>query len=161
MVYPTVYPIGPTGVRVEKSSDVMSRTWDYSWLHASVEMSDKPALWFSESGDRLSYITFNDTAVPEIRLPIYSEPDSFELYTEQVIIRYPTVSYWLLTILLSLPKSIRQKEIQFVDPVYWSAILLSVNSLHRRFHTSVSKSSISWRKKTSRNCAHRLVSEIS
>lgn len=55
-------------------------------------MSKQPALWFSESGDRLSYIAFNDTAVPEINLPIYSEPDSFELYTEQVLIRYPTPS---------------------------------------------------------------------
>lgn len=64
-------------------------------------MSNQPALWFSESGDRLSYITFNDTAVPEIRLPIYSEPDSFELYTEQVIIRYPTVSLFHLIVNLS------------------------------------------------------------
>ena len=54
-------------------------------------MSKQPALWFSETGDRLSYIAFNDTAVPEIKLPIYSEPDSFELYTEHVILRYPTV----------------------------------------------------------------------
>nr|CAH0102070.1 unnamed protein product [Daphnia galeata] len=55
-------------------------------------MSKQPAMWFSESGDRLSYIAFNDTAVPEIKLSIYSEPDSFELYTEQVLIRYPTPS---------------------------------------------------------------------
>ncbi len=52
----------------------------------------QPALWFSKNGDRLVYITFNDTSVPEIKLPIYSEPDSFHLYTEEVIIRYPTVS---------------------------------------------------------------------
>jgi hypothetical protein len=57
-------------------------------------MSKQPAMWFSESGDRLSYIAFNDTAVPEIKLSIYSEPDSFELYTEQVLIRYPTVSHY-------------------------------------------------------------------
>jgi hypothetical protein len=44
-----------------------------------------------ETGDRLSYIAFNDTAIPEIKLSINSEPDSFELYTEQVLIRYPTV----------------------------------------------------------------------
>lgn len=52
-----------------------------------------PALFFSEDGNRLCFVTFNDTEVPEIKLPIYSEPDSFQLYTEQVIIRYPTVSF--------------------------------------------------------------------
>ncbi|XP_046645659.1 prolyl endopeptidase FAP-like isoform X1 [Daphnia pulicaria] len=55
-------------------------------------MAKQPAMWFSETGDRLSYIAFNDTAIPEIKLSIYSEPDSFELYTEQVLIRYPTPS---------------------------------------------------------------------
>jgi len=59
---------------------------------SSIAMSKQPAMWFSETGDRLSYIAFNDTAVPEIKLSIYSEPDSFELYTEQVLIRYPTAS---------------------------------------------------------------------
>ena len=66
-------------------------------------MMKEPALWFSKSGDRLAYMTFNDSSVPEIRLPIYSEPDSFQLYTEQVIIRYPTV-------LFLLQVSILQKE---------------------------------------------------
>jgi hypothetical protein len=59
-------------------------------------MAKQPAMWFSETGDRLSYIAFNDTAIPEIKLSIYSEPDSFELYTEQVLIRYPTVSSKIL-----------------------------------------------------------------
>lgn len=54
--------------------------------------NQKAALWFSPAGDRLAYISFNDSTVPEVKLPIYSEPDSFNLYTEQVIIRYPTVS---------------------------------------------------------------------
>ena len=50
-------------------------------------------VWFSANGERLAYVTFNDTGVPEVRLPIYSEPDSFQLYTEQVLLRYPTVSH--------------------------------------------------------------------
>jgi len=50
------------------------------------------SVWFSTNGERLAYVTFNDTGIPEVRLPIYSEPDSFQLYTEQVFLRYPTPS---------------------------------------------------------------------
>ena len=57
-----------------------------------VDIMKQSGLWFSGNGERLSYITFNDTAVPEVRLPIYSEPDSFQLYTEQIMLRYTTVS---------------------------------------------------------------------
>jgi hypothetical protein len=61
-----------------------------------------PALYFSEDGNRLCFITFNDTEVPEIQLKIYSEPDSFRLYTEHAIIRYPTVNYCIMIILFSI-----------------------------------------------------------
>lgn len=52
---------------------------------------DQPAFWFSEDGEHLSFVSYNDTAVPEIDLSLYSEPDSFDLYSEKVVIRFPTV----------------------------------------------------------------------
>jgi hypothetical protein len=61
-----------------------------------------PAIYFSEDGNRLCFITFNDTEVPEIQLKIYSEPDAFQLYTEHAIIRYPTVNYCIMIILCSI-----------------------------------------------------------
>jgi len=51
-----------------------------------------PLFWFSDNGDHLSFVSVNDTAVPEVNLPIYSDPDSFHLYTEKVMIRFPTPS---------------------------------------------------------------------
>ena len=59
-------------------------------------------MWFSPAADRLAYVSFNDSIVPEIKLPIYSEPDSFNLYTEQVIIRYPTVNLFFFETFTSL-----------------------------------------------------------
>ena len=62
--------------------------------HFNLDIMKGYSVWFSANGERLAFVTFNDTAVPEVRLPIYSEPDSFQLYTEQVLLRYPTVSYY-------------------------------------------------------------------
>ena len=53
----------------------------------------KQSLWFSDNGEHLCYMSLNDSAVPEANLAVYSEPDSFNLFSEKVIIRYPTVSH--------------------------------------------------------------------
>lgn len=99
-----------------------------------LDMTNQAAIWFSPAADRIAYVSFNDTVVPEVRLPIYSEPDSFNLYTEQVIIRYPTVSPHLM-----------------FDPftVRLSPLL---NSHRQTSHERVFASSISWRKPVSKGC---------
>ena len=97
-----------------------------------------PLFWFSENGDHLSFVSVNDTAVPEVNLPIYSDPDSFHLYTEKVMIRFPTVGTSFLVFIrrltgeklssdFSLCRSLRRFVLAFLfirDVIFFSPVAI-------------------------------------
>lgn len=49
------------------------------------------AIWFSEDGLQISYATFNDSKVEELKYPWFGTLDEGKLYPDTRTLRYPKV----------------------------------------------------------------------
>jgi hypothetical protein len=59
------------------------------WVYEEEVFGANFATWWSPDATHLAYLRFNETAVPEYKLPLYAK--SNESYPEEVIIKYPKV----------------------------------------------------------------------
>lgn len=62
------------------------------WVYEEEVFASDIVLWWSPKGDKLSFLKFNDTLVPEFTIPYYVQ-DGYEDYPELVSIKYPKPGY--------------------------------------------------------------------
>lgn len=77
------------------------------WVYEEEILEDKSALWFNEAGDRLAYLSFNETGVQTFRVPYYMDENNPQAslprpYPRELEIRYPKVGTKNPTVELSL-----------------------------------------------------------
>ena len=66
------------------------------------------AIWFSEDGLQISYATFNDSKVEELKYPWFGTLDEGKLYPDTRTLRYPKVKTPLLDFIYrTFPFSLR------------------------------------------------------
>ncbi|KAI8903622.1 dipeptidyl peptidase IV N-terminal region-domain-containing protein [Gorgonomyces haynaldii] len=58
------------------------------WVYEEEILSDKQAMWFSDDGNHLGYLKFNDTLVKEYRLQYYERYDAKQ-YPAEIALKYP------------------------------------------------------------------------
>jgi len=63
------------------------------------------AIWFSEDGLQISYATFNDTKVEELKYPWFGTLDEGKLYPDTRSLRYPKVNQFISKNLNSSPRA--------------------------------------------------------
>ncbi|KAK7022892.1 Dipeptidyl peptidase 4 [Paramarasmius palmivorus] len=66
------------------------------WVYEEEVFSADSALWWAPGGERLVYLEFDETEVPEYTFPIYnpsSSPYEVHPYTEEIVMRYPKPGY--------------------------------------------------------------------
>jgi Dipeptidyl peptidase IV (DPP IV) N-terminal region len=61
------------------------------------------AIWFSEDGLQISYATFNDSKVEELKYPWFGTLDEGKLYPDTRTLRYPKVKTPLLDFIYHFP----------------------------------------------------------
>ncbi|XP_075211314.1 dipeptidyl peptidase 4 omega [Lycorma delicatula] len=60
------------------------------WVYEEEVFSSNSAMWFSNDGSKLAFVTFNDSTTPVMSIPYYGSPGNFAFqYTNMVNIRYP------------------------------------------------------------------------
>lgn len=62
------------------------------WVYEEEVFASDLVLWWSPQGDKLTFLRFNDTLVPEFTIPYYVQ-DGHEDYPETVSIKYPKAGY--------------------------------------------------------------------
>lgn len=62
------------------------------WVYEEEVFASDKTLWFSPQGDKLGFLRFNDTLVPEFPIPYYVQ-DGHSEYPEVVTIKYPKPGY--------------------------------------------------------------------
>lgn len=82
---------GPTvQVTHDGDSDVFYGRPD--WVYEEEVFGTDKVMWWSPKGDKLSFLRFNDTEVPEFPVPYYVQ-DGHEDYPKTVWIKYPKPGY--------------------------------------------------------------------
>lgn len=62
------------------------------WVYEEEVFASDIVLWWSPQGDKITFLKFNDTLVPEFTIPYYVQ-DGHEEYPELVSIKYPKPGY--------------------------------------------------------------------
>lgn len=62
------------------------------WVYEEEVFASDITLWWSPQGDKIAFIKFNDTLVPEFTIPYYVQ-NGHEDYPELVLIKYPKPGY--------------------------------------------------------------------
>ncbi|PSK35670.1 hypothetical protein C7M61_004459 [Candidozyma pseudohaemuli] len=62
------------------------------WVYEEEVFASDIVLWWSPQGDKLGFLKFNDSEVPDFPIPYYVQ-DGFEEYPELVNIKYPKPGY--------------------------------------------------------------------
>lgn len=62
------------------------------WVYEEEVFASDKTLWWSPQGDKLGFLKFNDTLVPEFPIPYYVQ-DGYSEYPELVTIKYPKPGY--------------------------------------------------------------------
>ncbi|CAB3385449.1 Hypothetical predicted protein [Cloeon dipterum] len=87
------------------------------WVYEEEVLDSNLALWFAEDGLLISYATFNDSRVEELKFPWFGSLDEGKLYPDIRSLRYPkpdtpnpTVTLWVAD--LADPKNIRKRDLK-------------------------------------------------
>lgn len=62
------------------------------WVYEEEIFACESVLWWSPNGDKLTFLKFNDTSVPEFPIPFYTQ-DGYEDYPKVVSLKYPKPGY--------------------------------------------------------------------
>lgn len=62
------------------------------WVYEEEVFESDIALWWSPQGDKITFLKFNDTAVPDFPIPYYVQ-DGHEDYPKLVSVKYPKPGY--------------------------------------------------------------------
>ncbi|KAM0756671.1 hypothetical protein T439DRAFT_321362 [Meredithblackwellia eburnea MCA 4105] len=88
-------PISRDGIKpIRVTEDGSATTFNGvpDWVYEEEVFSSDSALWWSPSGDKLAFLSFDEHDVPEYEFPVYNPtngPDGTKSYPEKVVMRYP------------------------------------------------------------------------
>lgn len=79
-----------TRVTTDGSANIFNGKPD--WVYEEEVFASDIVMWWSPQGDKLAFLKFNDTLVPEFTIPYYVQ-EGHEEYPELVSIKYPKPGY--------------------------------------------------------------------
>lgn len=79
-----------TRITADGSANIFNGKPD--WVYEEEVFASDIVMWWSPQGDKLAFLKFNDTLVPEFTIPYYVQPGHDE-YPELVSIKYPKPGY--------------------------------------------------------------------
>ncbi|KAJ3021258.1 hypothetical protein HKX48_008887 [Thoreauomyces humboldtii] len=92
------------------------------WVYEEEVLGTHDAMWFSTKGTHIAYLKFNESEVPEYKLPYYQrkQPSS---YPEEIAVKYPKPGYPnpIVTLHIASPSAANASEIDLpvdLDPAH-------------------------------------------